>query len=65
MFRPSNRVWYINRSTAGFLASQFGLSNDRMVSGDYDGDGKTDLAAFRAGIWYIQLSQSGEVRIVQ
>ena len=27
--------------------------------GDYDGDGKTDLAVYRDGTWYIQQSSEG------
>ncbi len=65
VFRPSDRVWYVNRSAAGFLATQFGLPNDRLVPADYDGDGKADPAVFRGGLWYIKLSQSGQVNIFQ
>lgn len=28
VFRPSNGFWYIQHSTEGFYAQQFGLSND-------------------------------------
>ncbi|GEM_PF-2798543 len=47
VFRPTDSVWYLNRSTQGFTATQFGLSSDKIVPADYDGDGKTDLAVFR------------------
>ncbi len=52
VFRPSNGVWYLNRSTAGFTAFQFGLNGDKTVTSDYDGDGKADAAVYRAGVWY-------------
>jgi uncharacterized delta-60 repeat protein len=54
VFRPGDRVWYLNRSAAGFSATQFGISTDIPVAADYDGDGKTDIAVWRAdgGIWY-------------
>ncbi|MBK7705792.1 MAG: VCBS repeat-containing protein [Acidobacteria bacterium] len=47
VFRPSEGNWYLNRSTAGLVVSQFGLSTDTLVPGDYDGDQKADLAIFR------------------
>ena len=43
-------IWYVLRSTdGGFQASQFGLSTDYTAPGDYDGDGKFDLAVQRPG----------------
>ncbi|MEP7149472.1 MAG: VCBS repeat-containing protein, partial [Acidobacteriota bacterium] len=65
VFRPSDRVWYLNRSTAGFSATQFGLSSDRITPADFDGDGKTDIAVFRDGVWYWLASSNGTVGIVQ
>lgn len=59
--RPSNATWYIQQSTAGFYAYQFGVSTDKIVPADYDGDGKTDVAVFRSGTWYIQRSAEGFV----
>ena len=58
VFRPSDRVWYLNNSSSGFFAAQFGLSSDKIVPGDYDGDGKTDIAVYRDGVWYILRSNS-------
>ena len=48
VFRPSDRVWYLNRSFSGFAAVGWGLATDKLVPDDYDGDGKTDFAVFRA-----------------
>ncbi|MDQ3799331.1 MAG: M36 family metallopeptidase [Acidobacteriota bacterium] len=62
VFRPSDSVWYLNRSTAGFTATQFGVASDVLTPGDYDGDGKTDLAVFRPGngYWYRVNSGNGQ-----
>jgi uncharacterized delta-60 repeat protein len=51
VYRPSDTYWYLNRSTAGFFAAQFGLSTDKPIAADYDGDGKADIAIFRDGVW--------------
>ena len=48
VFRPSDRNWYLNRSTAGFTAVTWGLSTDKPIVDDFDGDGKADFTVFRA-----------------
>ncbi|HSK72086.1 MAG TPA: FG-GAP-like repeat-containing protein [Pyrinomonadaceae bacterium] len=52
IFRPSNGVWYIQNSAGGFNIFQFGMNGDKPVPADYDGDGKTDAAVYREGVWY-------------
>jgi hypothetical protein len=47
VYRPNEGNWYLNRSTAGFSATKWGLSTDVPAPGDYDGDRKTDLAVYR------------------
>jgi hypothetical protein len=44
-----------------FRAQAWGASADTPAPGDYDGDGKTDLAVFRpaSGAWYVLQSSSG------
>jgi hypothetical protein len=59
VFRPANGVWYLNRSTLGFTAQEFGISSDKLAPADYDGDGKTDVAVYRNGTWYLNRSQLG------
>lgn len=41
------KVWYIWQSRDGFKAFRWGVNGDLPAAGDYDGDGKTDVAIFR------------------
>ncbi|TWT90560.1 Serine-aspartate repeat-containing protein D precursor [Pseudobythopirellula maris] len=38
----------------------FGAKNGIAVSGDWDGDGVTDLGVFVDGVWYLDLNGNGE-----
>jgi photosystem II stability/assembly factor-like uncharacterized protein len=65
VFRPTDRTWYLNQSTAGFSATQFGLSTDKITPADFDGDGKTDIAVYRDGIWFWLNSSNGNFNAFQ
>ncbi len=67
VFRPADGNWFLNRSTAGFTAVNWGVSSDVPVVGDFDGDGKSDAAVYRPsnGVWYILKSSDGNLQAVQ
>ncbi|CAN5367919.1 hypothetical protein BH10ACI2_BH10ACI2_19970 [soil metagenome] len=70
VFRPTGGEWYVNRSTAGFLAGQWGVSTDKPTPADFDGDDKTDIAVWReagpgASAFFILLSSTNTVRAEQ
>lgn len=64
-FRPSNSVWYIDRSSQGVSETQFGLPSDALAPGDFDGDGKTDIAIYRNGDWWRINSRNSTVTCIK
>lgn len=68
VFRPSERVWYIqNSSNNSYNIQQFGLSDDQIAPTDFDGDGKTDIAVYRpsTGVWYWLNSSNNSYSVVK
>ena len=66
VWRPSSGIWYELLGT-GYTTTQWGLSTDVVVPGDYDGDGKLDKAVWRpsTGVWYILPSGSPGTYVAQ
>lgn len=61
----SQVIWRIlNTSTNTLQETQWGSSTlgDFFAAADYDGDGRSDIAVFRAGTWYIIESSTGTIR---
>jgi hypothetical protein len=58
-------LWRIFKSTTNTLEEiRWGSSTlgDFFAAGDYDGDGRADIAVFRGGVWYIIESSTGNFR---
>jgi hypothetical protein len=51
----STGTWSYAASSASYeiRSSRWGVSSDKFVPADYDGDSKYDVAVFRSGTWYI------------
>jgi hypothetical protein len=59
-------LWKIRRSSDGVeLDVRWGIEQDVIVQGDYDGDGKADIAVWRPSdaTWHILGSSSGEMNV--
>ncbi len=66
--RAQSSNWYIWLSASGKLKSEhWGIGGDRMVPGDYDGDGATDIAVWRSegGTYYVLQSMTSTVFALQ
>jgi hypothetical protein len=58
-----NYQWYLLQSNFAFgfgLTTRWGVAGDRIVSGDFDGNAKTDIAVYRPsdGTWHVIPSES-------
>jgi PKD repeat protein/pimeloyl-ACP methyl ester carboxylesterase len=73
VWRPTNATWYVLLSSAsgrsdisGVLTQVWGSREDKPISADYDGDGRSDIAVWRPQTqkWLI-LNSSGGISIKQ
>ena len=65
VYRASEGNWHsLDSQNNNYSVIHWGVSSDKIVPADYDGDGKTDRAVFRDGVWYISQSSNGQTRIV-
>jgi subtilisin-like proprotein convertase family protein len=65
IYRPSTSDWWTRDSSSyanGVV--KWGASGDEPVPSDYDGDRRTDLAVFRAGLWIILNSSTSTTSFV-
>ncbi len=60
IWRPSTGYWWVMKPDGNIQAQVgWGVNGDKMVQGDYDGDGKTDFSVFRpatassSAVWWI------------
>lgn len=65
VYQSSTGLWRILGGPAGFYERTLGAPGDRLVPGDYDGDGATDSAIFRPaeGKWFVFQSSNGVTTI--
>ena len=55
-----NGQWNKNKDTT-VLAGSFGLKTDIPVTGDWNGDGKTNIGYFRKGAWYLDFNGNNKL----
>jgi len=58
----ANKIWHwLESGTGTYRVAHFGLAADTALAGDFDADGKSDLAVFRPaeGNWYVFGSEQG------
>ncbi|MGD9631004.1 MAG: FG-GAP repeat domain-containing protein [Pyrinomonadaceae bacterium] len=67
LFSPAKGVWYTNSSDGcAFVAIRWGMTTDKLVPADYDGDGQVDAAVWRptSGTWFIRRSSDAKAQIL-
>jgi hypothetical protein len=68
VWRSSHQTFYsLNSSNGSTQSIAIGQSGDKVVSSDYDGDGRADYAVFNSSTanWYVRQSSTGTVTTSQ
>ncbi|MBK9216886.1 MAG: VCBS repeat-containing protein [Chloracidobacterium sp.] len=55
--------WYILGSQSGYQSTVFGIDTDVASPADFDGDGRTDIAIYRGGQWWILQTTAGLLNV--
>lgn len=64
VYRQSNNTWYIAKSSDGQFLTFRNVSGGRPATGDFDGDGKTDIANYPGSEWFILRSSTNYTLMV-
>ena len=60
IYRPDTGTWWVlNSSDGSYTTTNWGISSDKIVPADYDGDGRFDKAVYRDGTWYVLRTSTG------
>jgi (2Fe-2S) ferredoxin len=66
VYRPETGTWWVLNSSDGtYTATNWGISSDKIIPADFDGDGRIDKAVYRDGIWYVLNSSNNTFAINQ
>lgn len=55
--------WYVQGSQSGYQSTVFGIDTDVAAPADFDGDGRTDIAIYRGGQWWILQTTAGLLNV--
>ena len=67
VYHPASGAWYFDLDGNGawsgcgldLCLAQFGIPSDVPVTGDWDGDGRSEVGVYRNGQWYFDMDGSG------